>query len=510
MEGFTFTEKVERWGVFEAAVKGFADGNPFEDYEITGTFVSKDETKTVTGFYDGDGVYKVRFMPGFAQPYHFEISGSFSDEIYTGDFDVDPAGENNHGPVRVAPRCRLAYEDGTPYISLGTTCYVWPLQEERVQKDTIETLANSPFNKIRFCVFPKHYIHNFHDPISFPYEGTPCDASGLNEDNFVMFGAAEIMEGNNWDFRRFNVKHFQHMDDCIQKLMDLGIEADIILLHPYDRWGFSKMGTENENFYLKYAVNRFAAYRNVWWSMANEYDLFFHKTIADWESNAAVVCQYDPYRHLRSIHNCTNIYDFSRAWITHCSIQRTDVYQSAELTDKWQMQYGKPVVIDEMNYEGNIDQAWGNISGQEMTRRFWECALRGGHPGHGETYMHPQDILWWSHGGKLHGDSPERIAFLADILKEVPGAYLHPERQMWDELLSLSDDGNYSLRYYSYFRPGFRRFKMPEGYEYDVDVIDTWNMTIEHRGTFSGNFRLDMPGREYMAIRMIRRKTEKV
>lgn len=64
MEGFTFTEKVERWGVFEAAVKGFADGNPFEDYEITGTFVSKDETKTVTGFYDGDGVYKVRFMPG--------------------------------------------------------------------------------------------------------------------------------------------------------------------------------------------------------------------------------------------------------------------------------------------------------------------------------------------------------------------------------------------------------------------------------------------------------------
>ena len=104
MEGFTFTEKVERWGVFEVAVKGFADGNPFEDYEITGTFVSKDETKTVTGFYDGDGVYKVRFMPGFAQPYHFEISGSFSDEIYTGDFDVDPAGENNHGPVRVAPQ----------------------------------------------------------------------------------------------------------------------------------------------------------------------------------------------------------------------------------------------------------------------------------------------------------------------------------------------------------------------------------------------------------------------
>ena len=39
--------------VFGLVVKGFADGNPFEDYEIIGTFVSKDETKTVTGLCDG-------------------------------------------------------------------------------------------------------------------------------------------------------------------------------------------------------------------------------------------------------------------------------------------------------------------------------------------------------------------------------------------------------------------------------------------------------------------------
>ena len=103
MEGFTFTEKVERWGVFEAAVKGFADGILFEDYEITGTFVSKDETKTVTGFYDGC-VYKVRFMPGFAQPYHFEISGSFSDEIYTETLMLILQEKTMMARARVAPR----------------------------------------------------------------------------------------------------------------------------------------------------------------------------------------------------------------------------------------------------------------------------------------------------------------------------------------------------------------------------------------------------------------------
>ncbi len=34
-----------------------------------------------------------------------------------------------------------------------------------------------------------------------------------------------------------------------------------------------------------------------------------------------------------------------------------------------------------------------------MVRRFWETAVRGGYCGHGETYLHPEDILWWSKGG---------------------------------------------------------------------------------------------------------------
>jgi hypothetical protein len=35
--------------------------------------------------------------------------------------------------------------------------------------------------------------------------------------------------------------------------------------------------------------------------------------------------------------------------------------------------------------------------------------------------MHPDDILWWSHGGKLHGERPERIKFLLNLLYETPG-----------------------------------------------------------------------------------------
>ena len=51
----------------------------------------------------------------------------------------------------------------------------------------------------------------------------------------------------------------------------MGIQADLILFHPYDRWGYSRMNLEQQNFYLRYVVNRFSAYHNVWWAMANEF-----------------------------------------------------------------------------------------------------------------------------------------------------------------------------------------------------------------------------------------------
>ena len=111
----------------------------------------------------------------------------------------------------------------------------------------------------------------------------------------------ELLKGNNWDFTRLNPKHFQSIERRIQDLMDLGIEADLIVMHPYDRWGFSNMSSEADELYWTYVIARFAAFRNVWWSLANEYDLMKSKTLRDWERYAAIVLRKDPYNHLRSI-----------------------------------------------------------------------------------------------------------------------------------------------------------------------------------------------------------------
>ena len=54
---------VEQWGIYEIELKGPTNGNPFLDVRFSAAFTDGCKTIEVPGFYDGDGVYRVRFMP---------------------------------------------------------------------------------------------------------------------------------------------------------------------------------------------------------------------------------------------------------------------------------------------------------------------------------------------------------------------------------------------------------------------------------------------------------------
>ncbi|MEC0184658.1 DUF5605 domain-containing protein [Paenibacillus peoriae] len=475
-------DTAKKWDVFELEFQGPSHGNPFLEVTLNVEFSLEGRTLEVTGFYDGEGIYRARFMPDQEGNWTYTTKSSArSLDGISGQFVCTAPLESNRGPVRVKNTFHFSYEDGTPYIPVGTTCYAWIHQDEQLINETLETLKASPFNKMRMCVFPKSYAFNTNEPNYYPFEGS-------------------LEEG--LDFARFNPAFFQHLEQKISELGKLGIEVDLILFHPYDRWGFADMNKTQDDRYLHYIVARLSAYRNVWWSLANEYDLMWAKDLDDWERFAKVVKENDPYNHLISIHNCIQFYDYNRPWITHCSVQRVDVYKTAESTDDWRKQWNKPIVIDECAYEGDIDQGWGNITGEEMTRRFWEGAVRGGYVGHGETYFRSDEVLWWSKGGKLHGSSPERIAFLRRIMEEGPKDGLNPLYLSWDVPAAGIPD-EYYLFYFGFFQPRFREFRMKPGIQFKVEIIDTWNMTIEElEGTFEGRFRIELPGRQYMAVRM--------
>ena len=360
------TAHVEQWGIFELTLHGSTQGNPYLDVELTAQFTYKHRMIEVDGFYDGDGVYRVRFMPDTPGTWRYRTQSNrqaLSDK--EGSFSCTAAASAcNHGPVRVANTYHFAYADGTPYKQIGTTCYAWTHQGDWLEEQTLATLRDAPFNKLRMCVFPKSYDFNHNEPELYPF---PVLARGSSES---IRSWEEKPRGWSFDWSRFEPAFFRHLERRVGDLQQLGIEADIILFHPYDRWGFISMDADTDDRYLRYVVARLAAYRNVWWSMANEWDLARNKTMADWDRYFRIVQESDPYDHLRSIHQLWTMYDHSKPWVTHQSIQHSDLERVAV----WREQHRKPVVVDECCYEGNIPTA-----GATLPAKRW-CAASGKAP----------------------------------------------------------------------------------------------------------------------------------
>lgn len=458
--------RVERWGIFDFQLKGPADGNPYLDVQVSAEFRCGDRRVTVPGFYDGDGTYRLRFSPDATGEWQFTTRSNRADlDGRKGTFTVLAPKNGNHGPVVAHKGCYLRYADGTPYHPFGTTCYAWTHQPEALQEQTLKTLAASPFNKIRFCVFPKSYLYNKNEP-----------------EHFVFAKSV----GGTFDFTRFDPAFWRNFERCIFDLQKLGIEADLILWHPYDRWGFATMGRENDDRYLRYAAARLSVFRNVWWSLANEYDLMApnamkghrgDKALADWDRFFAILEKEDPHQRLRGIHNCRGFYDHTKAWVTHASLQTSDMNAGI----RFRREFGKPIIYDECRYEGNVPQGWGNLDGRTMTQRFWLGTFSGCYVGHGETYKHPEDILWWSKGGVLHGESPKRIQWLKDLMAKAP-AFDELEPQGDDKgRFVLAKPNEYYLLYCMAGKP--QMLQLPGERPWKVDVIDPWAMREWAEGT---------------------------
>ena len=103
----------EQWGLFEVSFPGPSSGNPFVDVEFGATFEQGGKKIPVSGFYDGAGVYRVRFMPDAPGVWTYRTTSNRAElDGKTGSFTVHAPLAGNHGPARVKDQYRFVYADG--------------------------------------------------------------------------------------------------------------------------------------------------------------------------------------------------------------------------------------------------------------------------------------------------------------------------------------------------------------------------------------------------------------
>ncbi len=214
------------------------------------------------------------------------------------------------------------------------------------------------------------------------------------------------------------------------------------------------------------------------------------------------------------------------------------------------MKYSKSVFIDECAYEGNVEETFGSLTCQAMSDRFWKVTVTGGYCTHGETFVNydasnPDDeVVFWAKGGKLVGESPERIAYLRSFVGSLPGPieastgsgfnpilYMPKEQlqgfagmlppalativlaisDMGEEerLYHLTTESEYNghvgeqvyIRYFGSDVHGRVQMDLPNDIKYTVEAIDTWNMTSAVVATGQrGTCKIRVPEKQWLAV----------
>ena len=175
--------------------------------------------------------------------------------------------------------------------------------------------------------------------------------------------------------------------------------------------------------------------------MANEFSSIECKSkdipnsFPTWDILFKALVKFDPYRNPqkeKSIHNSKYIYNYSQPWTTHFSVEGYWQY-----TYQWfnnQYNVSKPVILDEVKYEGNISEGWCNLNGPEEADRFWQAQSDGIYCGHSECFLPNKTdntsgttILWWNYGNILRGESWKRIGWFYQYMTNTS---IHPRFDM--------------------------------------------------------------------------------
>ena len=442
--------------------------NPF-DVELFAVFTldgGSHKPVQVRGFHDGGATFRVRFCRRGRR-------------VAVRDAPDRPALSNRRGGLRVAARrparagARAAgrsfvHADGSAHFSVGTTSYAWIHQGDATIRHTIQTLRDGPFNKLRMTLLPKWYQYNHVEPRHFPHEGS--------RGHFVK--------------TRFNVTFWRRLDARLRELLAVGVQVHDATprttthhphaaptLTPPTRTGRPhplppvRRGPLGPRLHGRHrpGLVRHGARRGVPAVRRRPPRRLPPRVVVDGErvgpgrvqGQGAAAARRLGAHQIRDVvagvgptlrdarlrgpvrpfvvdHNQYLNYDHSKPWVTHISAQGEVRYVLPPVNTNAHVGWydvghtkrhfpTRPIVWDEVMYEGDVP-FWGGLTAAQMADRFWWGLAHGVYVGHGETLTaggrcydddacvdDDDHAFWWSKGGTLRGESPSRIRWFRTL-----------------------------------------------------------------------------------------------
>jgi hypothetical protein len=331
--------------VFAAA----ESGNPF-DVELWGEFSGPQGARMrIPGFYDGGGVWKVRFSP--PTPGEWVLRTFSPVPALDGKTAEGEAAPSSNPKVHGAPRVdsehpfHFRFEDGSRFFLMGYEAdWLWGADmldpARKVMRRLIAQMAERGFTHVMVNVYaydtpwcPGKSSEWDYGPVSlYPWAGT-------NEKP---------------DHSRLNPAFFKIYDGMMDDLLGNGIVAQIMLKVYNKGVNWPKKGSPDEARYFRYVAARYQAYPNLIWDFSkearNERDKDLEKNLIE------LVRTGDAYGHLITAHDDEPYeWDWQRSPTLGFSTQQKHADFAAWIVFGRAVR-SRPVLNAEFGYEFGVDK----------------------------------------------------------------------------------------------------------------------------------------------------------
>jgi hypothetical protein len=392
--------RVPKWSTYELRLTAKeASDNPYADPRagVTATFNGPGGVSLkVAGFWDGGAEFVVRFTPTAEGKWSYRTTspdpGLNGKE---GTLTATAAEAGSRGFLRIDAEhpSSFVWDNGARYFMWGQSYY--DVMQPALVNDNWKTSAARSLaygmNKVRMHVFAQNYykpnVEYSKYPDAAPYLG---DSRKLDRD-------------------RLNIAYFRKLDEIVRKLGEMGMVADLIVTNPY--WGNRQFGAPQQNDrFVRYIAARYAAFPNVIWCLANEWDVSVKRRPqpgavqqgkADFDRMGKLLRASDPWmaegKFLRplSIHNTDKVFEYYQSgWPTHVIIQYGGWNKDFDNGDQWgnagivhNLVHKMPVVNDEYGYIGQANPRPPirlNMTRERLRGAQWGIAMAGGYGSAGD------------------------------------------------------------------------------------------------------------------------------